>query len=885
MYIKGLEYFLIFSFSLFSISAFAEIEPCIKGNALEVLNSSMEKNINDFTGYSCFQKINDYEFGDYRETCGCFKPQFENIQSVPLISEEEKHKDIGKYIIANIEKLSVDFATLDSLMPSLNESQDLQNVCNIDNLLSFDKCGLPKSESLQKIEKMFGFHLKKNEELGIEGKEKFSVSNLKEKIVKEVRIKLDKTAKVDFKTPYCEHPSFSFKFMGSNIANSFKDDDKKKMLFKALFENDFNAEKSVADNQIFELFFKDAKNGVDTDGIALLKKNWNSFGSSKSENITDSPEVLAFLENKLKGRCGALKEEINKLSCDVDISHYGKNIKDDEKQLKIEDIALDVTDNKQDLTKKIGEIKGICTRNSNMPMFKDYDSLIAPLKADFVSPNAAYGNQTKESLSSIDVINEIFSVDDGKSEKKTGCEDLCLQPEQLDATGFCVKRPIDEVMKKFDCDNPSDTNKQKCDYLSLMKEDEVITNIQDEIANMSSEERNSDQAKTLFEQLRIRGVSINRNNKLLDKFLNVKRVSSADNKIVEKKGADNLKSTTPQNKLDVVRVGSGPDAGPNNRGVERMSVQSSVRPSTGQSSAQKTVVDMDSALKRLETAKSSLSFGGKRRGGKGSSSSSDNLNDMDKASQKIDGLLATLDDLRKDNSDLDRLISDLDTKVTNPEDGTFSSSGPGSSYRAGRGSGGFPQGTQVASRGPGYGSAGTSGSGGFGDNGLGQGGASSQTGDIVRTDLIGKSSTGVASPEDGDRMAQSAAGVRQPASVGASSQGSSSAISKLFQGKIEASSVQNNNRASELVQVEVSEGVKEVNLSELLKNRDEINPGEAFILYELIDNRKVEVTLIPTFSNYKGKRFFAGYRPLDVNQSNRILVNKLKAEKNLLTQN
>jgi len=876
MCIRGIKILLIFL--LASSGVFAESNPCVgSSNSLEILSNDFESNINRVSGYDCIEQINNLDFDDYRESCNCLKPHFENIKSMPLISDKEKHENVGKFVIGKIETMSEDFAILDSLMPSLKDSKELANICNVDNLLSFDGCGLPNQQAMNKIKKIFGFHLDKNIKLGVMGSNTFSIENLRNKIVKETRVKLDKTAPADFKTSYCEHPSFNFKFLGSKIFNSFKDNDKKSDLYKAIFENEYNDEKMVADQQVFKLFFKEVDGSVDTKGIQLLKSNWKSFGNSSTSDISSSKNVRDFIEDKLKRKCVFIKNEINKLSCNEDISHYGKNIEEKDKKFKIEDIAMDISDTSENLSTKLGEIKGICQRNSNMPIYKDYDNLLKPIKGDIDNPTTAYQGATLEATNEVYNITDLFSPGEKKEGEGGTCEDLCVQPIKLDNTGFCIKQPLDEVMKKFDCANKDTKHKKKCAYLSLMEENQVVDKIQDVYAELSDSEKNSEKGKSLLEQLRIRGVSVTKNNELLDKFLNVKKPETT--KEIAKAPSDSTKPKTTS--LNTIKVGKTP----NEPKQQTSQPTQKAKVKVAKTNPAQTAIDMDAALNRLESSGSSLSFGRSSKGKSKGSKYKKGDSDISSASKKLDGLLSTLDDLRKDNSDIDNILANMGTTPyqasTGNNGGLPSSSGSGYSNRLASNS---VPGNYVSSGSGGAGSVSGAPGSGFGDNGLSNPSGGSYVGDIARTDLVGKSSTGVSSPEDGDLQAQSAPGVRGPTSVRGGSS-SSSPISQLFQGQIEASNIQDNTKASDLIEVEISRGVKEVNLAELLKNRDEINPGEAFILYEVVGQRKVEVTLIPTFSNFKGKRFFAGYRPLDVNGSNKILVDKLKAEKNLLTQN
>jgi hypothetical protein len=143
---------------------------------------------------------------------------------------------------------------------------------------------------------------------------------------------------------------------------------------------------------------------------------------------------------------------------------------------------------------------------------------------------------------------------------------------------------------------------------------------------------------------------------------------------------------------------------------------------------------------------------------------------------------------------------------------------------------------------------------------------------IKRTDIVGDKATGISSTDESIYVKKGDAG---PNHI--------SQISKLFAGELDKNKV-GNDSSKELVEIQV-ESTQEISLPDLLKNRDEIVPGQAFVIYEYKYGRKVAVTLVPTFAKVSGREFFSGYRPLDVTSQNRELVSRLKAVDNLLVRN
>ncbi len=125
---------------------------------------------------------------------------------------------------------------------------------------------------------------------------------------------------------------------------------------------------------------------------------------------------------------------------------------------------------------------------------------------------------------------------------------------------------------------------------------------------------------------------------------------------------------------------------------------------------------------------------------------------------------------------------------------------------------------------------------------------------------------------------------RGPASSGGVSNrsggdSSQSPISKLFQGIIDGKNVREDGiKDLNVKQVRVYSKDQNIMLEDLLLKHNDIGVGEAFIVYELRDDVRRDVKLIPIFSEDE----FQGYKIDEVNDKNEVLANRLFASDNFL---
>lgn len=861
---------LILPFFLLVTLAFGQEEnPCNKDfkDSLTPMSKSFTDSLEGVTALGCVRKVKDLEFFEINETCDCFKPHLKDIkaQSVPV---KDKHEEAGRALMSQYIKLTSDFAELSSLMPSLKHEKDIWKSCGISKPFELKSCNATDSNVAQKMKEMFSFYMDDNKYVGIKGYDEFSIDNIQNKLVKETQIYVKDWKRPQLDTGSCIHPSFNF-FIQKKRMSNYLNSENRSYLKAAVLDDQLNEFNAAKESAFFRLFLNHHDGVKDTVGKSLLTKHWADLKPGESSDITQNSSLKSYLVSKLKNNCEAVNQKFDDLICNKDFNQYDKLVDDSNKFEEVLNITDNMSEDPDKLESELGMIKKICSVQKTVA--GDLDKLYQSVTNSNVKPTVVLKN-----------INEGSVMMSGKAKEINICQDICT--EEKDRSGLCKIGNIDKALKEYDCHKDTKKDVDKCSFLTLLKEDDTMKKIEREYITKLRSGDNKDESslKAIADALNKRNINVaapsDDGDDLLSHFL--KKSNDNPSEKVVKSNNDTTVEKEKSN-FSSAQIKTREEAKERPIAKQERATQKVTQAPISQ--AKKTEIDMDSALNRLETAKGALSFGRSSRSGgsKGASGAGSDDNSVSAANDRLDNLMATLDTLQKDNSSLDNLIKNMNNQeyAANGANDALNSNG-----NYGRGGN-----NQLASNGITPVGSGVSGatpaSGGSlpSQNSISNPSGGEYVGDIARTDLVGKSSTGVSSPDDGDFNAQSAPGVRKPANIDGDA--GSSAISKLFQGRLEASKVADNTNTTQLVQVEIKKGVKEVNLAELLKNRDEINPGEAFILYEVIRNQKVEVTLIPTFSNYKGKRFFAGYRPLDINTSNRLLVDKLKAAKNLLTQN
>jgi hypothetical protein len=859
---------LFFNFASFAAT---EVDPCHgkSGESTAPMDRSVASTLENITPQRCINSLDNFELFSKEETCDCFKDYTKEVKKKPLVSEDEKLNSTGMGLISNMVKLSKEFAEISAAMPSLADPKyGVLNSCSISKPFQFETkgCSTRNPATKERLKKLFSFYMKDNDITGVKGHDSFSLSNLKKKLKDETTMLLNANQKPGVDNGMCTHPSFDNFIKTKEIEKYFLPTNRKE-LYATIIDGQVNdLGRGPRKLAFFDLILSLNNGGEDKKGKELLIKEWGSIDpEGESWDITTSEKLKSYLAQKLKSKCDQINQQFETAICSNELSDLDRTIPEDEKFDYFVERSSTLIDN-NDLEGSLGKVKTLCGTNKAGATLDDYWQT---LTGSSKSPSENFNSQMLQSIDKSIYI-----------QKSNLCEDICVKGGEKGPDGFCKKRNIDDVIAQYKCDSVTDEEmKRKCGILKLLKEEGTIKEIEEVLASSDLVIKDPERYGSVSDKIRY-GVNTKKKNELLNQFLEIGKPDVKE----ESKTANKPAKEDNNSRLSTPKVGKQDSVAPKPQESQpKQQKTARVKPNVDMNKQKQ--LDMDAALNRLETAKGSLSFGRSSKGRSGSSkkSGSGTSSDITEANSRLDSLMATLDNLQKDNSSIDNLIKNMNNPAYGAGTGNDSNNGAGSSYTRRR-----P--TQLANNGA------AGGAGSFGSAPSSAGGLPSESsisnpsggeyvGDIARTDLVGKSSTGVSSPEDGDFSAQTAPGVRKPASLGRGGEAGSSDISKLFQGRLEASKVSDNTNTSNLVQVEVKKGVKEVNLAELLKNRDEINPGEAFILYEVVQNKKIEVTLIPTFSNYKGKRFFAGYRPLDVNGNNRILVEKLKAERNLLTQN
>lgn len=853
-----------------------EVNPCLKDTKASTapLSLKLTETLESITPKGCIQKIENMDLFDSDETCSCFKPYYEDVKEINIASDEEKFEETGNALITKFQKLSTDFAQLATLMPSLANDSEIFESCGVERPFEFsgNQCNSNDPKVKQRMKKMFGFYLKDNETIGVRGSKQFSVDNLVDKLGKEIRLYTSSSAKPDMHNEnHCVHPSMNF-FVQKKEIDIYLNEKNRELLYNSVVLDSDNTFNSADDVSFFNLLKMNNDGTVDREGLSLLKSEWSTIGPEKnSGDITNSNKLKSYLKKKLINRCNDINKDVKEAVCSDKINKLDLNITKNNKF----DHILNIVDSGKlegdDLITGLGSIKKICKSETNG---KSINGVWESLTGLNELPSEIYSQNAKNAVKFTNELSENLSL----------CSEICDNDGKKDDVGFCQKKDIDKLLVKYECKklNSIDVSieKQKCDALSLLKEEGTIKEIEVALKQYDLKEKDPETYASIADNIRMRNSKTDGKD-LLSRFLDRKgRKSKEGNSEKKVESQVSVADRREDSKKEIHDDVKQSDSSIN----EEQRSQTPINKVAKQTANTQKDINVDSAIKRFESTNAKLSFGrSKNRNSSANSKKSKMINSsMSSANDKLNSLMSTLDEIRKDNENISSIINNKDqkaysAKTLNPE----SQSRNRSQRRANSPSNDTSlSGNSGLNTSP-FGNVASSNS--SRSNGTGSSQIQEHVGDIARTDLIGKSSTGVSSPEDGDIKSQTAPGVRAPASVG--KKASSSAISKLFQGNLESSSISDNTSNRKLVKVEVKDGVKEVNLAELLKNRDEINPGEAFILYELVNKRKVEVTLIPTFSNYKGKRFFAGYRPLDINKSNKILVDKLKAEKNLLTQN
>lgn len=830
----------IIIFILFSKLAIAEIT-CPK-----VVNSLTNDNMNSILALApnfCISKYQNFEFEDGVDGyCNCqLEKKWDNVPVKEFVSKDQKLKEVGDAFL--YELLSV--SQVISEISNEFTQEDLENL----GVEYPDKCNLPDFLSEKNlscngvrlpdeyIEKVFG-SLSNNipdvlkHEFGVKENDKFSLKNLSTKIQNTIEI-LNGDKAASGQTQKCLPPKFNKAVYNSSSVS----------LYSVIPQTVNEFDPSLINSDILNKFHND--------DVVVKKKL-----VSKAFSI-------------IEGRCIAVKKNLNQLICKtpekLKLPVTNSNI---EASL----INLDTDSSKIDLV-TVGRLKSACMEKNKMPL--DSENLNVQIIKKIV-PKLENNNMSAQSNLEIS-LKGFVNFTDGFSEANL-CKDICQTSGAYPKSG-CDFKKLSEIEEKF-CTGGVESFSQEqsmiCSFVEVEKLNQSKEEIVKSLAHLTDDEVKS-YIETNFEGKKKKSIAsmikVDRTSKNENSIKNL-FFKNRDEKLVPKIAqavAQNLE--VEQSKEIVDQKISG------RKEIKKIS---SINDEVTTSPSVVVVAKVPAKIVAEATPFTMSSAGTNRSfetanvfSSKPHTKSKSNL-DYKKSHEMISERLnetQRLSDLADRISNSQKRVYTMMNKLSQSQD-----SKPIESEGRIRNS---PNYRNVASRNQDLRPSSqiyTNSDGGTGAQSVNtQEEVKSQRGSVVATDLVGRSVTGVSATDERSTSAQGA--LKQYSS----GKGELSSISKLFMGELDKRSVSTtSSNISQLQRVLIPNQLDKVDLVALLKNKDEIKPGEPFILYEIERGEKVEVTLVPTFSEFANKKSFTGYRPINVNRVNQYLVDKIRAHKNLI---
>lgn len=829
---------------------------CLNG-VLQTPNKEIST-LTDLTVLSCIEKYQNFEFDSTDDACECTK-SYDTGESRPsknsysrTYPEDKAYNEAGKILKGKIFEFSNILLGLDDV--NQLSGTNIGHQCNLLEVTTKISC----LGDFSKAKKLFAPLMEKMDEVYLEKEEYKGPESIRKRLEDYfMAVAQGEYQKGEGSQNNCIAPNLNSKLAKRRIKLELE-----------------SRELNNSENPIVNLI---------RESISSHPDFASQLESQSLNEILKNHDIQKSIGQKIDSLCTNLAKELEGVACTDDYSG-GFDIDKDEFFESVS-IAEDAATEK-DSIEVIKQMNSICKPQSfkikSKPIANFWDE-----KFKIPSPVAYEANHYSAALEASTQL-----------EKYGVCGVICENPNPPYAVGGCQRKDVNKQYAELNCDsilndvtNTDVASIESCRYLKLFQTLEVSDEIDAILASDIKEESSSGTR----ENKRINSPTNRKSNfasSLLGKFLAKKPSSKVSRPQQIATMTDDSATKTNRTKEKTETVAANPPS--QIQGNLAMKVEKKSRPSNISEAQVNSSLRMRNSGRRIQNDNSSDERVRVASGVTSSRSSSRDFNNpfmkksdgIDVANDKLQDLMSKLGQMESENKKFESLANNMKRKKLSealPTRGSRRIAPLGSYDEYGvavnpENSIGnpppLPRGNSFSNR--------------------------EEEGITSRTDLLGDDATGITSPEDGDvsmqaslgrggkvpgTLGSSSARSRSPASLkrGSSESGDSSAISKLFQGKIAGNSVAPVDKDN-LVEVKIPDRVKEVNLAEVLKNRNEIKPGEPFVLYEVQRGRKIKVTLIPTFSKLGRRRIFTGYRPLKVNSRNKFLVDKLKAQKNLFVQ-
>lgn len=822
--------FVIYIFSISNV--FAGI-PCTQNIDISK-NNNLESLVKLAPDY-CVKKYQNFEFENgIDDFCKCQLDQKDNIKPKSFVSEDEKLKEVGEVILSEIFELATQVSYVSNEV-SIDEVESLglsfPSSCNLPSFLSVQNLSCNGKPISNKILSSVFTSLIDNvdanliEDFGIEKSKNFSSSLLTKNIEKYVKV-MEGEEKVPGRGKSCLPPSYN-----SDLKKTYH----------------------VNEPAILAYF----------DGNQ--KKNMKElFESGVPEN---RKKVLSSFLSKFEDQCSNLKNNINEILCN--------NPQSLSKKVSVADIENSMFEidlgNVAKLEDGIGRLKEACFQKDlkDVPKHsfeeKVYKKVVTVKDIDYTS-KSKLASSIKNGLKYTNNFNENI------------CSQICLDASPYEKSG-CQLKNVEELDAKFCTDSSAITEQEQkivCSIVEVERYKNSKIEIEKTLANFSDDEAKEYVEKHFEGDKKGMILKIVQAGKIEKKETTLKSLFFS-----EQKGAKAVVGKiTDKNSDDVVIAKinvkkSDDEVRENTNKRESSSSEHFAKNDDSQMVVKSNQYNAQGPLSSFGMTASTKKVGGtdKSLGDSLDKISSRKKNDkvisdlQNKSDKKIAQRLGQLSDrLSQSQNRINSLYDDLQGKQVSSD--SLASRMPSSSgqyanhNQLNRGRNLVGNSNAIVT------STLPTNSNSF-DNNTDVNAASS----LGPTDLVGRGVTGVSSTDDRSYSVN-------PKTNGAFNKLSN--ISKLFMGEYDKNSIDLNSNNSELKKIRIPNNLEKIDLVSLLQNRDEIMPGDPFILFEIENGKRIEVTLVPTFVEYRNKRSFQGYKAININKHNEELVRKIKAHKNLI---
>ena len=772
--------------------------------------------------FSCVNKLQNFEVSDATEFCSCQQNLPFKVSKRDFQTDDEKLKEIGDALLSEVFSIA-------DLMSELNNElsdSDLQNV----DLSKLSNCDLPS--------------LLSNKNLSCSGKlDNMKLSTMFSSLGRNISPELNSVFGLDKST------SFSVLKLQDQV---------RKVIRVSTGDITLQGESKYCLPPKYQYMTKslgkDASRVGFSDILFESEPDLIEKYNSSTISVIDKVQIANRALESLNIRCEKLKDNINHSVCSADLLSYRSAPGVNEVDNFIYNQVVDTTDSKK-IEDLVGKFNAACESITQR------DEVVKKSLRKNVYNNIIQRGEDLDDLRPADYLSSnMRTVNDFPQKMLNHCESICEDSSPYPKSGCKIKDPT-ILYEKYHCANENKSFDENliCAFVDVERskiiEEEILnlakTKNERELNEIMSNSNSHFKKESFAKLMRLDTAKKNRVS-LLDKFLDGKPShlkKEQGNVEVAKTNSDISIDLNKANKIVRREIVQNNDMAASNTALtnklpSQKAISSSAFPSFSMSTGRTKI----NTIKKEENSLKSNN---------GNTGSTKHLESIDKLSSLMD----RLDNAQKKASEK---LSKVEA-YNNVENSNRSRALANSSTSSVRG----PHNSNSQSM----------------NNRVG----ASQSGIVAApnspaieyekrvdapTDLIGKGSNGIAASDE------------RGADTLKSKINSLSSISRLFQGEFSNALVKPkvSDDVSLLKRVQVPDKIKMIDLAMLLKNTSEISPGEAFILYELVEGRRVEVTLVPTFTRLGRNDVFTGYRPLAVDSSNKFLVKKLTAHKNLFKE-